>query len=898
MTPPSGQWHARSADDVIAALGSDEQGGLSRADALARLADLGPNRLPGARGTSRGRRLLSQVGNPLIIVLLVSGFVTALLGDYRDSVVIWGVVVINAVIGYVQEGRAENALRALKSVLASCAEVVRDAERQEIDPAQLVPGDLIILEAGARVPADARVISAHNLLTDESLLTGESLPVEKQPDQVDVDAALVDLSCIAFAGTLVARGRGRAIVVETGARSQIGRITTLVGRLPPLSTPLTRRLRHLALQITAVVSVVAACAFAYGHWALGLGVLESFLNVVGIAVAAIPEGLPAIITVILAAGTRLMARNRAVIRRLPAVETLGSVSVICTDKTGTLTRNEMTVTAMMLPGSPASDIAISGAGYAPEGGFAKLGSQLLPANDCGLVGALICGSLCNDARVVRNEEGAWDVAGDPMEGALLVAALKADLNLIDLQQAFPRLDVIPFDSQRRYMATLHHDHGGRRFVLVKGAPETVLDLCGVDGTKKDAASSWARRVADRARVGERVLALARAEVPSGQTALDEAEIGGGLVVVGMACLVDPPREEVRESIAACGRAGVNVMMITGDHPNTAAAIADQVGLRAETVLTGPQMAAIDDAQLRVLAPEIDVVARASPEDKLRLVLALQRNGQFIAMTGDGLNDAPALRAADIGVAMGARGTDAARDAADIVLVDDNFATITGAVREGRVIYDNIKKALLFILPTNGGEAGLILVALLVGIVMPVTVGQILWVNLVTAVTLALAFAFEPGDPDVMSVPPRPAREPLITRPLAMRIVFVGALMTTIAFAAFEIEIQRGVSIEAARTTVVNVLVLAEMVYLFNVRSFTGSAFTTATLTGNRVALWACALLITLQLAFTYAAPMQGVFASAGIGPVSWMLAIALALAKFVAIEAEKWVWRSRGRLRF
>jgi magnesium-transporting ATPase (P-type) len=884
-SPPPTPWHASSAAAVLTELGADPERGLVAAEVRTRLDRFGPNRLPDERGRGPLARLAAQFNNPLILVLVVAGAVTALLEHYLDSAVIFGVVVINAAIGFVQEGKAEGALEAVRAMLATQASVVREWQRHQVDATDLVPGDIVLLESGDRVPADVRLFRVHNLRVEESALTGESVATEKAVDPAPLESGVGDRRCIAFSGTLVVYGQGRGVVVATGAQTEVGRIGAMVGETPALATPLTKRLDQFARQITAFILVVGLGAFLYATMLGGMGALEAFLAVVGLAVAAIPEGLPAIITIVLAIGTRAMAVNRAIVRRLPAVETLGSVSVICSDKTGTLTRNEMTAVRIMLPDA---ELAVTGVGYSPDGAIVEAGGDEDVAEWAGVQQLATAGLLCNDAALTRDSTGAWHLAGDPTEGALITLALKAGLDRAEAAAQMPRLDEIPFESESRYMATLHHDHHGGCFVIVKGGPERVLAMCGLADDDR-----WADRTHAAAAAGERILALARADVPASTEALDADHLPR-LCLLGMVGLLDPPREEAISAVSRCQSAGIRVVMITGDHAATALAIGGELGLGGDQALTGQAIEKLDDGELRLAAARHNVIARASPEHKLRLVGAMQSEGNYVAMTGDGVNDAPALKAADIGVAMGGRGTDAAREASDIVLTDDNFATIAGAVLRGRMVFDNIKKALLFILPTNGGEAGLILIALLFGLTMPVTVGQILWVNMVTAVTLALALAFEPAEKGVMARAPRPPGQALITRPLGIRIAHVSLLMTLITLVAFEWEIIRGSSVDVARTTAVNVLVVGELFYLFNVRHFTGSALTLETFTGNRVAVWVSTVLIALQLAFTYAPPMQQIFHTAALGWASWAVILGLGVAKFVAVEAEKAFWRYRG----
>ena len=886
-------WHAQPADAVAQALGSDVRTGLSPAEAQSRLAMHGPNRLAEVARRPAWLRFLLQFHNPLIYVLIGAGLITLALGGYVDSGVIFGVVLINALIGHIQEGKAERALDAVRSMLAARASVMRGGERHQIDAADLVPGDLVWLESGDKVPADVRLLRTKNLRVVEAALTGESAPVEKAVDAVAADAAMGDRLCMAYSGTLVGYGQGQGVVVATGAQTEIGRIGSLVGEMNTLATPLTRRLDQFARQITAFILGVSALTMAYGHWVARMPVMDLFLAVVGLAVAAIPEGMPAVVTVVLAIGTRVMARKKAIVRRLPAVETLGSVTVICSDKTGTLTRNEMTAVRVLLPDA---EWTVTGTGYAPEGGFFRDGRALDPSAEPALMNLARAAMLCNEARLRHTPEQGWQLVGDPTEGALMALARKAGLDLNEALARRPRLDAIPFESERQYMATLHHDHEGHHVVLLKGAPERVLALCTAQaGGRAFDAPRWQAEVERAAGAGERVLALAQCQLGTARHEIDEVDMQPGFELLGLVGIIDPPREEAIAAVAECQRAGIRVKMITGDHAVTAAAIGGQLGLAADQTLTGDVIETMDEAALKRRVLDTDVFARASPEHKLRLIAALQAQGHLVAMTGDGVNDAPALKAADIGVAMGGKGTDAAREASDLVLTDDNFATIARAVREGRVVFDNIKKSLMFMLPTNGGQAGVILLAIFAGLPLPVTAAQILWINTVTAVTLALALAFEAPERGVMAHAPRPVTEPIITGALGWRILFVVLLLVATTFGVFNWELARGSSLETARTAAVNMVVVAEVFYLFNVRRFTDHAFRWETLTGNRMALLVVAVLIVLQLLFTYAPVLQRLFLSEPLDAASWGLILLLGAGVFLAVELEK-AWLRRAGL--
>lgn len=886
--------YTESCTSVLKALNGSETG-LSSDEAKDRLIKHGPNALPLRERHGPWLRFLLQFHTPLIYVLLAAAAVTFWLEHHIDAGVILSVVVINAIIGFVQEGKAEKALEAVHAMLATHAMVLRDGERQEIDATELVPGDIVLLESGAKIPADLRLIDLKNLRVNEAALTGESVPVEKQTEPVDVSAPVGDRSCMAYSGTVVTYGQGRGVVVATGPDAEIGRIGTMVAEVESLATPLTRRLDQFARQITVIILGLGLLTFLYGYYVADMSALDIFLAVVGLAVAAIPEGLPAIITITLAIGTRIMARHRAIVRRLPAVETLGSVSVICTDKTGTLTRNEMSVVHLILSGR---DLKVSSTGHEPESSFYADGHAVDPRQQADIQRLARCALLCNDARLHHGEEGDWRITGDPTEGALLVLAVKAGLDPASMASDFRRIDEIPFESERRYMATLHRDHEDHAYILLKGAPERILELCTQDMECKPLErDAWLARMEAAAAKGRRILALAECEVAPDTMALETADIAARFTLLGFVGMIDPPRPEAVEAVESCRRAGIRVIMITGDHAVTAAAIGGELGLAAERPLTGEQIDRLDDAALQQRLEETEVVARASPEHKLRLVAALQAEGRLVAMTGDGINDAPALKSANIGVAMGERGTDAAREAADLVLTDDNFATIAQAVQQGRTVFDNIKKSLLFILPTSCGAAGVILLAVFAGLALPITAGQILWINLVTTITLALALGFEPAEVGVMRRPPRPSTEPLITRLLLVRIVYVSLLMIAVAFIVYEWELARGNTIDTARTAVVNVLAFGELVYLFNARHFTSHSFSADTLFGNPIAFWASVILIGLQMLFTYAPPMQHLFHTTALDAASWSLILALSTCKFLAVEAEKWLLRRRGIVR-
>ncbi len=889
-TAPAGpeHWHSLSIGEAFERLESAKEG-LSAEDAGRRLARHGPNRLPEVKPRTALVRFLYQFHNVLIYVLLAAGAVTALLHHWLDAGVILGVVVINAVIGYVQEGKAEDALHAIRQMLSPHAMVWRGGRQVTVDASQLVPGDVVSLQSGDKVPADLRLFRAKGLQVEEAALTGESVPVEKGTDPLSRDTVLADRRCMAFSGTLVTHGQGMGVVVATGAHTEIGRISALVAEVQQLTTPLLRQMAQFGRWLTVAILLVAVAGFAFGVLVRDYTAAEMFLAAVGLAVAAIPEGLPAIMTITLAIGVQRMAGRNAIIRRLPAVETLGTVGVICSDKTGTLTRNEMTVSTIV---TAERRLALTGTGYDPHGGFVLDGEVFAAESDPVLQQALQAVLLCNDA-ALESGDGAWRVHGDPMEGALLIAGIKSGLEPEAVNKEHPRTDLIPFDSGHKFMATLHHSHAGQAFIFVKGAPEAVLEFCAqqrtADGFETLDRPVWQERIEALAQGGQRVLAVAAKPGESHRSELDFSDIGNDLVLLALFGLMDPPREEAIEAVRVCANAGIRVKMITGDHAATARAIATQVGLaNPDEALTGRELDAMDDETLRRRVAEVNVYARVTPEHKLRLVQMLQQAGEVAAMTGDGVNDAPALKRADVGVAMGVNGTEAAKEAAEMVLADDNFASIANAVEEGRTVYDNLRKAVLFILPTNGGEALVVLGAILFGFhQFPLTPVQILWVNMITAVTLALALAFEPPEPGVMRRPPRNPRDPLLTGWFLWRIAYVAVILTAGTFGLFLWEMDRGVSIEHARTVAVNTLVVFEIFYLFNSRYITAPVLNRAGLLGNRYALLAVGLLILFQLGFTYLPPMQALFGTAAISLAIWGRIVLVASTVLFLVELEK-----------
>ncbi len=880
-------WHARSAEEVLQALETRPEG-LTRGEAEGRLARFGPNRLPEPPRRGSLARFLLQFHNLLIYVLLVAAALSLAFDHPVDAAVILGVVLINAIVGFVQEGKAERALEAIRGMIDPKASVLREGRRLTVPAELVVPGDVVLIEAGDRVPADLRLLRAKGLKIDEAILTGESVPVDKRVEPVRPEAALGDRPCMAFSGTFVVAGQGVGLVVATGAESELGKIGTLLRGVERIETPLLRQMAGFARVLTAVILAVSAAAFPFAWLIRGYPFELSFMAVVGVAVAAIPEGLPAVMTITLAIGVQRMARRNAIIRRLPAVETLGAVSVICSDKTGTLTRNEMTVQSIR---TAEALVRVSGTGYAPQGRFARGGEELDPLADPLLEELIEAGLLCNDAEVRETEKG-WVVDGDPMEGALVTLATKAGLDPAPLRRDLVRLDEIPFDSRHRFMATLHRAPDGERFVVVKGAPERILEMCAAErrpeGDRPLDAEHWRRAADELAARGQRVLALATAPAPPEGEPLAPRHVEGNCVLLGLVGLIDPPREEAVAAVAQCHTAGIRVVMITGDHAVTAKEIARQLGIaRDPAVLTGSELDGLDAEGFRHAVRDTHVFARTTPEHKLRLVEALQAEGRIVAMTGDGVNDAPALKRADVGVAMGIKGTEAAKEAAEMVLADDNFASIVAAVREGRTVYDNLMKVIGWTLPTNGGQAFVILAAIAFGLALPVSPVQILWVNMVTTVALGLTLAFEPTEPGTMHRPPRPPGQPILTGELLWRVLFVSVLFVIGGFTVFFSALEAGRDVEYARTLVVNTIVVMQIFYLFNVRYVHGPSLTLQGLVGTRAVLVGLVTITVLQLTFTYLPWMQILFDTRPVAFADGAFVIAIGVTLFAICELEK-----------
>ncbi|MDW8245253.1 MAG: HAD-IC family P-type ATPase [Sandaracinaceae bacterium] len=896
-------WHALEAKEVLSLLGSREEG-LSSEEARKRLLRDGPNQIEPADGLSWLSKLLRQFIEPLVVVLIASSLLSLALGDTVDALVIGIVVIINGIIGFVQEFRAERAIQSLGRLLVTEASVLRDGRPQRIPSASLVVGDIVFLSSGDGVPADIRLLESKELLVEEAALTGESVPVEKSPALLPQETALPERSNMVYAGSAVVHGRGHGVVVATGKESEAGRIARLMKETKGIETPLTRRIRRLSRALVWIVLVIAFVLFVI-ELLRGRPLDETFNAAVALAVAAIPEGLPAAVTVLLAVGTQAMARRNALIRQLPAVETLGSTTVICTDKTGTLTQNQMTVTSAVIGNEW---VEIGGVGMDLKGDFLLRGAPI--GHSPGLIEVLRAGALCNESRLELSAQG-LRAEGDPTEIALIIAAHKGGVRKEELSQ-WKRLDIIPFESARMYMATLHEKEGdpSQSIAYVKGSSEALLHRCTdqilLDGTIHPIDhKKLEQSVEAMASQGMRVLVIARKML--GKThRLDHEELHH-LTLIGLVGMIDPPRPRAREAVIRCQEAGIMVKMITGDHASTAKAIAKALSIEGSRdskgeleVLTGREIALLDEEVLAKRVLSTAVFARVLPEQKLSLVKALQKRGQIVAMTGDGVNDAPALKQADIGIAMGRQGTEVARAAAAMVLTDDDFATIAAAVEEGRAIYDNLVKFIAWTLPTNGGEAVVLLAAMLLGTELPVLPLHLLWINMSTALLLGTSLIFEVREPGLMQRPPRSPKESLIDRNLLIRTILVSLAMGITAFALFEAAQSHGEKIEAARTLAMNTVVVVEVGYLFACRSLRHTLFQIGFFT-NPWVFGASFLMLITQLGITYLPFFNRILHTGPIEWWWWVVLSGLGFLVYLAAELKKVLWKGdldvRGTLR-
>lgn len=881
------EWYSIESADVIETLASDISAGLSDIEATQRLQQFGENVLPEKKKESKLIRFLKHFNDILIYVLFVAAIVTAILGHYVDTAVILLVAIVNASIGYFQENKAEKALEDIKKMLSLKAQVIRNGVRTEIDASHLTVGDIVLLSPGDKVPADLCLLRADNLKIEESPLTGESVPSEKKVGVLPLDTMLGDRINMAFSSTTVSAGTGMGIVIAIGKETEIGKINEMMSEVDEITTPLLKQTAKFGKSVSVIIVGIAFVIYLFGHFFRHYDSGELLMSVIGLAVAAIPEGLPAILSIILAIGVQNMARRNAIVRTLPSVETLGAVSVICSDKTGTLTKNEMTVKTVEIRDG---EFTVTGTGYAPTGDVLSNGKKV-DFNSAPILEELIsCFNICNEASLGKDEQDHWFVKGDPTEGALITLYQKADVDHIPIE----RKSTIPFDSEYKYMATLV-ENADHNIIYIKGAPDRLLDMAEKEkskaGEQKFDRRYWESKITELAQKGQRIIGAAYKIVDKGVVGIEHDDIHNGIVFLGLAGIIDPPREEAVEAIRLCSEAGITVKMITGDHVDTAKTIGKEMGIGDGTkALQGKDLEKMSDAELEVAAQEYDIFARTSPEHKLKLVKALQARGTICAMTGDGVNDAPALKKADVGIAMGIKGTEVTKDASEMVLADDNFSTIVAAVEEGRRVYDNLKKTILFILPTNGAESFLIIASILFGTLMPLTPVQILWVNMVTSVTVSLALAFERIEPGAMKRSPRSPQTPLLSGYFIWRILFVsvliggGTLWMTINLLA------HGVSEEIVRTITLQTIVIAQMFHLFNSRSIRGFAFNKDFFT-NKAVFVVSALLIILQLSITYLPFMNNVFGTNPLTLEDWIYPFTLGFAVFVIVEIEKAVMR-------
>ncbi|TVR43883.1 MAG: cation-transporting P-type ATPase [Bacteroidia bacterium] len=885
------RFHAMPADEAIKELETDKENGLSSDEAAKRLEKYGRNEIPKGPKRTWWQRLLAQFHNVLIYVLIGAAVITALMDHWIDTWVILAVVIINALIGFLQEGKAERALESIQEMLSLEAVVIRGGKKQTIDAEELVPGDVVMLKSGDKIPADLRLFKSKDLRVEESPLTGESTSVEKDTEAVDEDAIIGDQTSMAFSGTVVTYGKATGVVIGTGTETEIGKINKMMSEVEEITTPLLQKIEKFGKWLSLIILGITLVFFGFGYFFRDYEVFELLMAVIGLVVAAIPEGLPAIMTITLAMGVQRMAARNAIIRRLPSVETLGSVNVICSDKTGTLTRNEMTAKAVI---TADKIFTIEGTGYKPEGKIQHDEKEVDPEKEKVLWKLLQAARVCNNSEIEKQEDGQWKLTGAPTEGAMLTMAYKAGLK--DFKPE--RIDSIPFESDHKYMATLNKVDN-KKFIFMTGAPERVIDMCkkqlSDDGAKDIDNDYWETKMEEAAANGQRLLGVAFSEADDNRNELNKEDCEHNKTFLGIVGIIDPPRDEAVESIKECKEAGVEVKMITGDHVITAKAIGKEIGIGdGEKALSGKDLEEMSDDELRKAVDEYDVYARTSPEHKLRLVKALQANGQLCAMTGDGVNDAPALKKANIGIAMGIKGTEVSKDASEMVLADDNFASIVNAIEEGRTVYDNIRKSLLFILPTNGAESLVLMAAILIGMAMPITPLQILWVNMVTAVTLALALAFEPMEEKVMERPPREPNEPILGKHFLWRIVFVSFLIGGLTLGIFTYMAESlGMDYDVARTVAVNTLVAGQLFYLFNCRQIKSPAIGKGFF-GNKYAFIAAGALVVLQLCFVYVPLMNTFFDTSPIAGPFWLYSLAGGAIVFVAVELEKYLVQKSG----
>ena len=886
-------WHALETQKIIELFESDEKDGLDSLNFKHKETFFGKNRLEQKKQESNLKRFFMQFHNALIYILLGASLVTALLHEWVDSGVIFGVVIINVIISYLQEAKAQEAIDSLKEMMHTCAVVIRDGKKINLDSTNLVPGDIVLLESGVKVPADIRLIEVRDLKVDESMLTGESLATQKDISICSQNIILSDRKNMTFSGTYVTYGRARGIVVATANHTEIGKIAHLIQSTTDMDTPLTKKIASFSKLLLYVILALAASTFLVGvlreHSAV-----DTFMASVALAVGAIPEGLPAAVTITLAIGVSRLASKNAIIRKLPAVETLGSVTTICSDKTGTLTQNKMSVTDIFCA---RESYKVSGDGYNPVGEILKDGVKQEGCNVC-LEEILRAGFLCNESYLV-NKDGVYEINGDPTEGALIVSSMKFGLNEDGVNKAFTRVDLLPFESDRQFMATLNRDaQNEQNIIYLKGSIEVVLKMCEFELVNSQTLpikkSPILEQLGEYASRGLRVLAIAKKVTTSME--IKDSQLKDGFVFLGLQAMMDPPRQEAIEAVCESKDAGINIIMITGDHALTAFSIAKLMSIVSEdakyedSTLLGSQLLSLSDEELIEKLKSVKVFARVEPEQKLRIVNALQARGEIVAMTGDGVNDAPALKQADIGIAMGVGGTEVAKEASDMILSDDNFSSIALAIKEGRIVFDNLIKFITWTLPTNLGEGLVILLAVMLGLTLPILPVQILWINMSTAVFLGMMLIFEPGDKEIMKRTPRDPKMPILSLEMVWQMLVVGFYMLAASYAMFNYALSSGYSEEYARTVAVNIFVFIELFYLFNCKELQRSVFKT-NIFNNSYLLIGVTLMILVQISFTHLEFMNTIFKSQPLDISTWLQIIAIAIGVMFVVEIKRYLER-------
>jgi len=886
-------WHALETQKIIELFESDEKDGLDSLNFKHKETFFGKNRLEQKKQESNLKRFFMQFHNALIYILLGASLVTALLHEWVDSGVIFGVVIINVIISYLQEAKAQEAIDSLKEMMHTCAVVIRDGKKINLDSTNLVPGDIVLLESGVKVPADIRLIEVRDLKVDESMLTGESLAAQKDISICSQNIILSDRKNMTFSGTYVTYGRARGIVVATANHTEIGKIAHLIQSTTDMDTPLTKKIASFSKLLLYVILALAASTFLVGvlreHSAV-----DTFMASVALAVGAIPEGLPAAVTITLAIGVSRLASKNAIIRKLPAVETLGSVTTICSDKTGTLTQNKMSVTDIFCA---RESYKVSGDGYNPVGEILKDGVKQEGCNVC-LEEILRAGFLCNESYLV-NKDGVYEINGDPTEGALIVSSMKFGLNEDGVNKAFTRVDLLPFESDRQFMATLNRDaQNEQNIIYLKGSIEVVLKMCEFELVNSQTLpikkSPILEQLGEYASRGLRVLAIAKKVTTSME--IKDSQLKDGFVFLGLQAMMDPPRQEAIEAVCESKDAGINIIMITGDHALTAFSIAKLMSIVSEdakyedSTLLGSQMLSLSDEELIEKLKSVKVFARVEPEQKLRIVNALQARGEIVAMTGDGVNDAPALKQADIGIAMGVGGTEVAKEASDMILSDDNFSSIALAIKEGRIVFDNLIKFITWTLPTNLGEGLVILLAVMLGLTLPILPVQILWINMSTAVFLGMMLIFEPGDKEIMKRRPRDPKMPILSLEMVWQMLVVGFYMLAASYAMFNYALSSGYSEEYARTVAVNIFVFIELFYLFNCKELQRSVFKT-NIFNNSYLLIGVTLMALVQISFTHLEFMNTIFKSQPLDISTWLQIIAIAIGVMFVVEIKRYLER-------